>query len=173
MDLWQRSRHGKERGKGKGRGKVFSTSADAVWAWCRPQFLVQVSCPHFAAPRIEALHSSWRSASSEIHLLALISALRLCKNGVPADLSHSPSIKRKQQPCSKIVFPLISDTADLRPSMKKKTTTVLKNCVLADLIPMTATKSLTSSAPWTFEPLRLGRGMGSPIPRPEQGEVDP
>jgi len=50
---------------------------------------------------------------------------------VTADLR--PSIKKKQPPCSKIVFPLISDTADLRPSMKKKTTTVLKNGVPADL----------------------------------------
>ena len=41
---------------------------------------------------------------------------------VTADLR--PSIKTKQPPCSKIVFPLISITADLRPSMKKKTTTV-------------------------------------------------
>ena len=52
-------------------------------------------------------------------------------------ISHTadlrPSMKKKQPPCSKIVFSLISDTADLRPSIKKKTTTVLKNGVLADL----------------------------------------
>ena len=65
----------------------------------------------------------------------------LCANSPPTALLSSdnhhvadlrPSMKKKQPPCSKMVFPLISDTADLRPSIKKKPTTV-KNGVLADL----------------------------------------
>ena len=81
-----------------------------------PQFPVPSSCPQFAASSSLPPHFPAPSSLSPF-CCPTTSTLHISNT---ADLR--PSMKKKQPPCSKMVF-----------SLMKKTTTVLKNGALADL----------------------------------------